>query len=288
MILGLTFSLSAQESSKKIVFFISPPRSMSAACARMMNARGDFEVFHEPFHLAYCSKFHPDYTAAAFGPGRFTTYENVKQKIFAAAKNKPVFVKEVSFDVEDFLLNDPDFVKNKNVHFVFLLRDPHSSIMSFYRKSQGCPPHLNYLIGYEPFYNIFQKVKKESANRLTAVFADDLSTNPEETVKKLCHALEMPFIPESLSWSSSEESFDCQKEWHEDKTNETIQVWHGDALNSSGFAKLAKYSVDENGKPTFEEIVNPEHKQQYQECYLYNLKFYEMLLNDFDFQEVCI
>jgi hypothetical protein len=277
------FSLFAQDTTEKIVFLISPPRSMSAAFARMMHARGDFEVFHEPFHLPYARKFAPEYATTTFGPEKQATYEDIKNVIFATARQRPVFIKDVSFDVEDFLLNDLDFIKNKNIHFVFLLRHPHDSALSFYKKSLDCPPALNYLLGYEAFYNIFQHIKKNSSNPLTVVLAQELSKHPKKIIEKLCSSLQIPFIPESLHWTTPEDSFNYQKEWHELKTNESMHLWHGDALKSAEFNPLTEYSVDENGNPTFNEITNPHHKKIYKQCYENNLKFYKLMQNDPDF-----
>lgn len=177
-----------------------------------------------------------------------------------------------------------EFIQNKNVHFVFLLRNPHESLISFYKKSRSCPAILNYIIGYEPFYNIVQKVKMKSTNKLTVILTEDLCGNPEKVIKEFCDSLSIPFIPESLHWSSEDQIFDYQKGWHEIKTNEAMQIWHGEAIKSSSFGKLNKYSVDEEGNPTFEEIIDPEHKETYKLSYLYNLKFYRMLLDDADFQ----
>lgn len=256
---------------------------MSAAFTRMMHARGDFTVFHEPFQVPYARKFAPDYAAITYGPEEQATYEDVKNTILAAANQRAVFVKDMSFNVEYFLLRDQDFITNENVHFVFLLRHPHDSILSFYNKSRSYFPYLSYLLGYEPFYNLFQHIKQHAKNPLTVVLAKELSTHPEQTVKSFCSSLQIPFIPESLHWK---ESLDYQKEWHEIKSDVTMQLWHGDALRSTEFAPLTKYAVDNNGNPTFAEITDPVHKEMYQESYQHNLRFYNLLQNDPDFKRL--
>lgn len=277
--------LPAEELPERIVFLISPPRSMSAACARMMQARGDFEVFHEPFHLSYVCQFHPYHAPYVFVPGTHATYEEVKQTLFDTAKSKAVFVKEVSFDLEYYLLHDLELIRDERVHFVFLMRDPHSSVISFYKKSQFCPATLNYLIGYEPLYNIFQTVKNESPNQIVFLSAEQMAEHPEETVKKLCEELDIPFLHHALHWASLDDGFDVHAEWHEMKIDQAVQQWHQDALESTGFKQLSRYARDSDGSPTFEEIGNLEHREKYRECYLHNLKFYELLQGDPIFQE---
>jgi hypothetical protein len=283
--LGIAWvKLPAEDLSGRIVFLISPPRSMSAACARMMQARGDFEVFHEPFHLPYVCEFHPHYAPYVFEPGLHATYQEVKQMLFDAAETKGVFVKEMSFDLREYLLNDLEFVRDKRVSFVFLMRDPHSSVISFYRKSQFCPSMLNYLIGYEPLYHIFETVKKESPNRILLLSAEQLAEDPEEIIEKLCQDLDIPFLLHALHWASGKEGFDVHKEWHEMKKDQAVEQWHQDALESTGFKPLSRYAKDSAGNPTFEEIADPEHREKYQEAYFYNLQFYEMIRNDPLFQ----
>lgn len=282
MLLGLVVPIA--ESTEKIVYLVSPPRSLSVAFMRMMQARGDFEIFHEPFHCPWCFKANTEYAAIAYPNKVAPTYEEVKQSILDAAELRPVFVKDVSFDCEDFLLNDPDFVQNSNMHFVFLVRNPHHSIISWYKKCRFCPPRLNYLLGYEPFYRIFEKVKRDSRNKLNVVFSEDLLGDPKNAISRLCDSLEIPYIPEALQWQVLGRDFDYEKHWHDYRTKEEAQIWFGEAMSSSGFGKPSQYQVDENGNPTFEEIANPEHKNEYMECYEHNLKYFEMLLNDPDFQ----
>ena len=54
-----------------------------------------------------------------------------------------------------------------------------------------------------------------------------------------------------------------------------METWHGEAMYSTGFRSLTKYDIDENGNPTFIEIQNPEHRKTCQECYQYNMSFYQ-------------
>jgi hypothetical protein len=278
-----TMSASLLSAAQKIVYFISPPRSMSVAFTRMMEARGDFTIFHEPSQYAYDKIYYPELTAAWFREGALPTFDEVKKALLAKAEQKQVFAKEMSFAVEDFLLNDLEFVQNPNVHFVFLIRDPHPTAISFYNKLGVWPEEWNFLLGYKAEYEIFQFVKKNAVNKPFIIFTEDLYQDPEKTIQAFCNRLEIPFISESLHWEALSRDFTGEKEWHELKVPHHTHHWHGEAISSSGFGKPRSYEVDGQGNPTFNEIKNEMHRSTIRQSYFMHLPYYEKLKAERDF-----
>lgn len=272
--------------SKKIIYMISPPRSLSTVFTRMIQARGDFKIFHEPSQYAYDLIYYPEFAEASFKIDGFTSFAEVKENIFETSKERPVFVKEISFAVEEFLINDSEFIQNENVHFVFLMRDPHHTAISFYKKVQTTPFGMNHLLGYESLYRILSKVLKEAKHKPLILLTEDLYNAPEKTIQLFCQHTEIPYLPEALVWSNGETPLDIEKEWHELKFPQNIQHWHGDALNSNGIAKPSSYAVDDSGKPTFDEIQDQEHREYFMEAYFYNLPFYNKIIEIL--QNACI
>ncbi|HUD01027.1 MAG TPA: hypothetical protein VMR37_01755 [Rhabdochlamydiaceae bacterium] len=270
-------------SSHKVVYLISPPRSMSVAFTRMMQARGDFEIYHEPSQYAYDKIYYPELTAGWFRGEAIPTFEQVKSELLTKAEQKNVFAKEVSFAVEEFLLNNLTFVQNPAVQFVFLIRNPHHTAISFYYKLGVWPEELNFLIGYKAEYEIFQFVKKHAVNKPFILMTEDLYNRPEETIKAFCERLEMPFLPESMHWSDLSADFTGEQEWHELKVPNITHHWHGDAIRSTGFSKPRPYEVDEQNKPTFSEIKNENHRLLIQQAYLENLPYYEKLMSEHEY-----
>lgn len=268
-------------SENKIIYLISPPRSLSVAFMRMMEARGDFAILHEPSQWAFNKSVHHDFAESWFIPEAAQTFDQVKQRIFEQAKHSHVFVKEMSFAVDQFLLQDEEFITNPHVHFVFLLRNPHHTIISFYNKRNEVEDNntsFAHLVGYQACYEIFQKIKSVAANRPYIILSEDLYTNPEETIKAFCAQIGIEYMPEALSWDNLGSGFNGQKEWHEIKHKETTQHWHGDAIKSTGFGKPHQYKVDKKGNPTFEEICNPLRKKICEDAYAENMKYYELLV----------
>jgi hypothetical protein len=277
LVLGLYSSLY----SHPIIYLISPPRSLSVAFTRMMQARGDFEIFHEPSQRAYDLIYYPELTKSWFREDAPKTFAEVKELILGVAQRKPVFVKEISFAVVEFLLNDPEFVQDPDLQFVFLLRNPHHVVISFYKKQTILPAGFDQLVGYEATYRIFQFVQENAARKPLILFTEDLYNEPEKTVKFFCDEVGVPYLPHSLEWSNLGDQFSGYVEWHEIKNPEITQHWHGEAIHSSGFGKPANYEVDEAGQPTFSEVKNEAMKEECEKAYKKNLPFYEQIIKDY-------
>lgn len=272
----ISFSLAAEH---PIIYMVSTPRALSTAFTRMMYERGDCAIFHEPSQYAFDKIYYPQFLIKFFKPGGLETFEDVKNALFLEAKMRPVFAKEMSFGVEEFLQNDPEFIKNPQVQCLFLLRNPHHAAISFYKK---CPDFdlkdIPTLLGYESLLHIIENVEIVTQKPPYIILTEDVYADPYSTVKAFCEETHIPFMPDSLTWEKLEASFDVEKEWHERKIEETWKFWHGDAIFSSGFGKPSQYALDENGNPTFEEIKNLEHREIVRKAYEYNLPFYNSIL----------
>lgn len=261
-----------------IVYFISPPRSLSVAFLRMIHARKDFTIFHEPSQWAWNKFNHYELTQSWFKKDIPQNFEQVKQEIFDAAQQTAVFVKEMSFAVEEFLLKDQELITKSNVYFVFLLRNPHDVTISFYRKTTKMFDGFSETIGYKACYNIFEHINHHAINKPIILFTEDLYSNPEATVKKFCDHIGIPFKEESMHWENLGTDF-TGTEWHEIKHSQFTHHWHGEAIYSTKFGKPATYKIDAQGHPTFEEIQNIQDREHCIRAYLDNLPYYKLLKN---------
>ncbi len=283
----ISFIFSSVCAHNKIIYFISPPRSLSVAFMRMMQARGDFLIMNEPSQYAFNLINSPETVNDWFNENAYKTFEEVKKNIFENAQHASIFVKEISFAVQDFLLNDSEFIKNPHVYFVFLIRNPHHAVISFYKKIQqnfeifeSDNAHYTFsdVIGYKSLYEIIYGIKQNSTKPITIILSEELYTNPEETVKKFCDDCHIPFIQDALTWQDLGDNFSGQSEWHELKKSDATQHWHNDAIRSNGFSKPSEYETDQNDNPTFSEIENLEHRNICIEAYKENLKYYNLIL----------
>lgn len=272
---AFSFNLSADY---PIIYMVATPRSLSTAFTRMMYERGDFAIFHEPSVSPFAMLIRPTFVEENFTSQCYLTFEAVKESLFAEASVQPVFVKDVSFSIEDFLCQDERFVANDQLRFCFLLRNPHHAAISFFLKNPAQVDRLSRLMGYEQMYHILECVERITHKKPYLIMAEDLYHDPEKIVSEYCAWAEIPFMPESLSWEPLGNAFDLQEEWHEYKFEAMAQVWQGDAFRSSGFGKPGSYAVDEMGNPTFEEVTDPGHRDILRGAYEHNLHFYRLIL----------
>lgn len=143
-------------------------------------------------------------------------------------------------------------------HFAFLIRDPHSSIPSYYRCT--IPP-LDKLTGfynfdpseagYDEVRRVFEYLRKvgqvgprganDSENatngngtaetrkkgvEICVVDADDLLDDPEGVLQKFCKSVGYPFDPDMLNWDNEEDQTRAKKAF------EKWPGFHEDAIDS--------------------------------------------------------
>lgn len=263
----------------KIVIQVSPPRCLSTASLRAWQARGDFQVMNEPFISAFIlqdenSKNITEQWWRADAP---LTFDVVHQKILQMAQAGPVFVKEESFVVKTYLESNPSLLYDPNVYFVFLIRNPHHSVSSFYKGHGRVTENFSYYAGFQPCYEVFEMVQQLGMNRPILLHAEDLYTQPYEITQQLCAALDIPFLENMLEWDNLGSSFTGIQEWHELKNPELTHRWHGAAIRSTRFHRPNEYEVDEQGEPTFAEIAHEADRAACMEAYYANKKYYDLL-----------
>lgn len=279
-------SLRATDNTAKqiheIYIQLSPPRCLSTALLRCWQSRGDCVVLNEPFISAYANQ---DILAAEVSsqwwrenaPMNFT---EVEKNILISAEDAPVFVKEESFAFMDYLHANPNLLNNPHVHFIFLIRNPHHSICSYYKGHNGLIANFSYFVGFEPLYEIYQIVKANNPNTPCILSAEEVYSNPAQMIQDMCAALNIDFLEKMLQWEDLGDSFTGVKEWGELKKKELTHRWHGDAINSTAFHKPRSYELDANGNPTFSEIKNDSDRQTCFDAYVHNKIFYDLFLKE--------
>lgn len=265
-------------SLNKIVYMVSPPRSLSTVFTSMMHHRGDFAIMHEPSQYAFTKEVYPTFAKTHFKPNALQSFDEVKRVILEKSCDQNLFVKEMSFAVAKFHLNDHTLMKMPNLQFVFLVRNPHHTIISMYKKTPGVEiDSLAQLIGYNDMLDLIKIVDLCGANKPYILYTEDLYSHPLETVQNFCKHIDIEFSPEHLHWNRLPENFDAFKEWNESKHQEYVDHWHGYAMMSTEFGKPAIYAVDAEGEPTFEEIENQESRNLCKKVYHEQLPYYEAI-----------
>ena len=237
----------------KIVALWVHPRSLSTVMERILIERGDFKAFHEPF--AYLYYVHDKKGSVPFmkvDPNHPTSFADTKKMILDAADENPVCFKDMAYYVGDYIFEDDEFL-NRMTN-VFMIRDVEKTVLSYYKVDPNVDRDE---IGFEYLFKIFRKVADLNNNQPPPVIvAEDLENDPEGTVKALCEKIDIPFMPESLSWEARPP--EEMKDWDE---------WHKDLFSSTGIQKdMEKFDMSLDDVPKLRSY------------YEYHLPFYEALL----------
>ncbi|WP_426141959.1 sulfotransferase family protein [Pseudomonas sp. DWP3-1-2] len=186
----------------RMVALWAHPRSRSTVLERVFIERKDFEVFHEPFaHVAFNqdSSIPSDNLAC----GLPTTYEGVKALLREARQQHAVFHKDMCYHCLAELKADPAFLLEQDN--IFIIREPLSSIRSHFAIYPQMPRDA---IGHKAQYEVFCEVTRLTGRIPYVINADDLVHSPETTVRQLCDHLQLPFMPQALSWNQ-----ECPTQW---------------------------------------------------------------------------
>ncbi|XP_003727931.3 branched-chain-amino-acid aminotransferase-like protein 2 [Strongylocentrotus purpuratus] len=205
---------SPQSSGPVRIMMWSTPRSLSTAFARSMSARGDAEVFWEPYFSCYF--FGPaGAERISLLPIHATSMSNEKytHSFISGLLNaeypgaKVLFVKDMVEGIKDNF----DVVDHRYKHS-FIIRHPRKTFRSLYRiaHSQIGPRdpcemisrHKNNYHILEQFYRYVQTELDQGAPPI--IDADDLVSHPEKLLPKYCEAMGIEYTPKMLEWESVE------------------------------------------------------------------------------------
>ena len=205
----------------------SGPRNISTAMMYSFGNRADCVAWDEPFYAAYLLQSglnHPmreDIIAA----GQKNKNDNIWQATEAACtnkSNKPIFYQK---HMTHHML--PVFDRKNLLSAVtnaFLIRSPEKVLASYAKKHDEVSLHA---IGFVEQAEIFDAVAQNLGHAPPVIDADQFLDSPEEKLKNLCAALNIPFDPAMLHWPNGPKSFDGVWAPH----------WYNAVWQSTGFEK---------------------------------------------------
>ncbi len=218
---------------------------------RVMLQRGDMRTLHEPFiYLYYLGDANKQLKHFDPVPGHPTSYEGIKAMILDVASSSTVFVKDMCYSVSSYIGQDRDFLRQlKNT---FLIRTPERTVPSYYNID---PEVTLEEIGLEAAYRHFELVAQVCGETPVVIDAEDLTRDPQGTMRAYCDALELPFVEESLNWDSDT----LPPDWM------PVAGWHTDLSSSSGIGKVAHSHASLDDAPHLRRMCD------------YHMPFYEKL-----------
>jgi hypothetical protein len=236
----------------KIIALWVHPRSLSTVMERIFIERGDFKVIHEPFSYTYY--VHDKKATVPFmqvDPQHPQSYEDTKKWIQDAAEERQVYFKDMAYYVPEYLDQDDEFLKRMTN--TFMIREPASTILSYYKMDPGVTRDE---IGFEYLFKLYRKVADLNNNEAPIVIdAEELENNPEGILNAYCQEIGSSHKPDSLNWKPR-----MPEEW------KGWEEWHEHAANSTGIQKnMETFDISIDDVP---------HLRSY---YEYHLPFYEAL-----------
>ena len=198
----------------RIIALWSAPRCRSTAFLRMMMARGDFTVVHEPFsHLV-------DFGEADVAGTPVHSERELIDALYEASGRGPVFFKDTTDFHYPGVLTDTEFLRT--VAHTFMVRDPRAAILSHHRLN---PRIGRDEIGFAWLREIFDAVAAATGEVPVVLDGDDLVADPATIVEAYCHRTGIPFLPDALSWPAGMiEQWQRTGRWHAEVSETTAFV----------------------------------------------------------------
>lgn len=177
-----------------------------------MIERGDLITLHEPFsNLA-------DFGETDVEGQTLDSPATLLAWLADQTRDVGVFLKDTTDRRHGAVLADRRFLTE--AQHAFLIRRPEEIAASFY----ALKPDMRIdHIGLEALHELHTAVRNAGGHRPVIVDSDDLLTQPEATMAAYCAAVELPFIPQALTWEPGE-----RPEWRRSAR------WHVDVNASSG------------------------------------------------------
>lgn len=243
----------------KIVALWAVPRSTSTAFEWMMRQRGDLECLHEPFGEAWYQGEAPMWQR--FKPGEVTTpgltLETVWQDMQRRAADGPLFIKDFPHYINHMWT--PDFLANFT--HVFLIRDPAKTITSMFNK---WPDFHEGEVGFPEQRALFDLLSALNGSPMPVIDSDDLLEDPMGMTEAFCNAVDIPFIPEALTWEPGGDP--SAHSWWDGGS------FHANLANSTGLKPQKRKYVEMDNLPDRVQQVHRRMKPHYDHMYQYRLR----------------
>jgi hypothetical protein len=194
------------------------PRAVSTAFLRMMIARGDVTVVHEPL-VTLADNGAIEVPGLSGGTVRMDSAAGLLRHLTELAAQGPVFFKDTLEYRHQVLYDEPELIAA--YRHTFIVREPARAIASHH----ALKPDLSCSdVGYEHQYDLFRLAWDVTGSRPVVITAERLLAEPAAVVSAYCEAVGLEFRPDALSWRPED-----RPEWRASRR------WHLDAIESSGF-----------------------------------------------------
>lgn len=201
--------------TNKLVILWAPPRSLSTAFVRMIEARGDFTVLHEPLcDLAAGHVFTHEVQGETH---RIDTPNRLFAHVRTLLDKGNVFIKDTCEFSYAGLINEGAYPDD--AHHAFMIRNPEQVINSHYAMN---PQLTSQQVGYQHLDALYCAVRARGVHDPVIVDANQLVLDPQNVIGDFCRKVGIEQKPESLQWEPGHRQvWERTRHWHEDAARST-------------------------------------------------------------------
>lgn len=208
----------------------SGPRNISTAMMRAWENRDDCVVVDEPFYACYLHATgidHPMRDAVlASQPTRWLT---VAQQLTVPLRAGVRIQYQKHMTHHMVVPLDTHWIGT--VRHAFLIRDPAEMVASYVAKRATVSADD---LGMRREVEIYQRVCEATGQSPPVIEAGDVLRNPEQTLRRLCSALDVPFSTKMLCWPPGLRASDGVWAAH----------WYNAVAQSTGFAPYRPETIE--------------------------------------------
>lgn len=199
----------------------SGPRNLSTAMMRSFENRHDCAVWDEPFYVPFLLETGVDHPMrdVVLRAGVRNWRDVIERCLAPAPGGAPVFYQK-HITLHMLPAFDRDWIKQ--VSNVFLIRAPEFVVASYAQKRESATLRD---IGFVEQKELFDLVCDTTGTAPVVVDATDIQSNPEQMIRALCTAIDLPFDDAMLHWPAGRR--DSDGVWGEH--------WYNAVVESTGF-----------------------------------------------------
>ena len=185
------------------------------------------------------------------------TLNSVWENIQSRARSQRVFIKDFPHYINH--LWNPEFLS----HFkhAFLIRDPAKTLTSMYKQ---WPDFNEGEVGFPEQRALFDLLWALDDSPPPVIDSDDLLENPVDITRAYCEAMQIPFLPDALSWEPSGNA--AEHSWWDGGS------FHQNLANSTGLRPQPRRYVSLESTPFRVKQVYKKMKPHYDRLHLHRIK----------------
>lgn len=181
----------------------SGPRNISTAMMRSWENRPDCSVIDEPFYAHYLAQTqspHPMFDQII--ASQSVDYADVANEMSRGSCDTEL---QYQKQMTHHMLPNCDLAWTVHLTHCFLIREP-AQVVNSYTNSRGeC--HADD-IGIKRQFELYEAISRMTGQTIPVIDSNEVLRNPEDTLTKLCKALDVPFSRAMLTWPAGRRESD--------------------------------------------------------------------------------